>query len=164
MFSLPMPRKSPRFLSGTGDRACQKSLFDKLSNANRGAGVAFEKAARCGAHNLCAACAQIPHLPGVGCFVRDTRPRTKLIHTLFRRARRNSTRFFDKLSRGAAAPLLFHFPRTAKNGRSERKFQKTVAVLRKIWYTDKLDRDLARRDEARCGLTAFTATPDSRSG
>jgi len=26
-----------------------KSLFDKLSNANRGAGFAFEKAARCGA-------------------------------------------------------------------------------------------------------------------
>ena len=75
-----------------------------------------------------------------------------------------SKRLFDKLSRGATAPLLFHFPRTAKNGRSERKFQKTVAVLRKIWYTDKLDRHLARRDEARCGLTAFTATPDSRSG
>ena len=57
------------------------------------AGFAFEKAAPGCAHNLCAHCAQIPHLPGVVCFVRCTRHRTKPIHTLFRRARRNSTRF-----------------------------------------------------------------------
>ena len=81
----------------TGAASLSKSLFDKLSNANRGAGFAFEKAAPGCAHNLCAACAQIPHLPGVLCFVRGSRPRTKPIHILFRRARRNSTRFFDSL-------------------------------------------------------------------
>ena len=46
------------------------NLLDTLSNTNRGAGFAFEKAAPGCAHNLCAVCAQIPHLPGVGCFVR----------------------------------------------------------------------------------------------
>ena len=82
-----------------------KSLFDKLSNANRGAGFAFEKAARCGAHNLCAACAQIPHLHPVMCFVRCTRHRTKQIDILFAPAGANSTRFFDKL-KGDAFPRL----------------------------------------------------------
>ena len=46
------------------------NLLDTLSNTNRGAGFAFEKVAPGCAHNLCAACAQIPHLPGVLCFVR----------------------------------------------------------------------------------------------
>ena len=87
----------------TGAASLSKSLFDKLSNANRGAGFAFEEAAPGCAHNLCAACAQIPHLPGVLCFVRGSRPRTKPIHILFRRARRNSTRFFDSLSLFTAA-------------------------------------------------------------
>ena len=47
-----------------------KKSFDMFSNANRGAWFAFEKAAPAYAHNLCAACAQIPHLSGVACFVR----------------------------------------------------------------------------------------------
>ena len=103
-------KKRPSCNHAGGASACQKSLFDKLSNANRGAGFAFEKAAPGCAHNLCAVCAQIPHLPGVLCFVRGTRPRTKPIHTLFRRARRNSTRFFDSLKRVDAKrhpPALF---------------------------------------------------------
>ena len=67
-----------------------------------GAWFAFEKAAPGCAHNLCACCAQIQHLPGVLCFVRCTRHRTKPIYTLFRRARRNSTRFFDSLTKSAS--------------------------------------------------------------
>ena len=63
-------------------------------------GSRLKKAAcRC-AHNLCANCAQIPHLRHVVCFARRTRRRAKRIHTLFRRARRNSTRFFDRLKTG----------------------------------------------------------------
>ena len=59
-------------------------------------GSRLKKAAcRC-AHNLCANCAQIPHLRHVVCFVRRTRRRTKRIDTLFRRARRNAARFFDR--------------------------------------------------------------------
>ena len=76
-----------------------KSIFDNLSNANRGAWFAFEETAWCCAHNLRAVCAQIPHLHHAVCFVRGTRPRTKRILILFRRARRNSTRFLQ-----AAAP------------------------------------------------------------
>ena len=80
-----------------------KSFFDKLSNANRVAGFAFEKAAPGCAHNLCAFCAQIPHLPGVSCFVRCTRHRTKPIYILFAPAGANSTRFFDSLRAGNSA-------------------------------------------------------------
>ena len=72
-------------------------------------------ACRC-AHNLCANCAQIPHLRRVVCFVRRTRRRTKRMDTLFRRARRNSTRFFDRLSAGTMFRRFFS-PRRGEHGR-----------------------------------------------
>ena len=75
-----------------------KSIFDKLSIANRGAWFAFEETAWCCAHNLRAVCAQIPHLHHAVCFVRGTRPRTKQIDFPFAPAGANSTRFFDSLS------------------------------------------------------------------
>ena len=101
-----------------------KSLFDKLSNANRGAGFAFEQAARCGAHNLCAACAQIPHLHPVMCFVRCTRHRTKQIDILFAPAGANSTRFFDKLKGDAFRRLLkiLCFIQRLRSGRSRHRY------------------------------------------
>ena len=86
-----------------------KILFEKLSNAIRFAAIAFEKAARCGAHKFCTAGAKFPHLHRVECFARRTRRRAKPIHILFRRARRNSTRFCRTV-----APLeraaLFYYP------------------------------------------------------
>ena len=79
--------------------ACQKAFLTSSQTRTAWAWFAFEKAAPGCAHNLCAACAQIPHLPGVACFVRGTRPRTKQIDILFAPAGANSTRFFDSLSR-----------------------------------------------------------------
>ena len=88
-----------------GSELVKKVFMTSSQTRTAGAGFAFEKAAPGCAHNLCAHCAQIPHLPGVACFVRGSRPRTKPIYILFRRARRNSTRFFDSLN-GAAVWLL----------------------------------------------------------
>ena len=86
-----------------------KILFEKLSNVIRFAAIAFEKAARCGAHKFCTVGAKFPHLHRVECFARRTRRRAKPIHILFRRARRNSTRFCRTV-----APLeraaLFYYP------------------------------------------------------
>ena len=160
--------------------APSSACTDKLSNANRGLGSRLKRL-HPAARIICARLAHKFHTCRAFCVLSDAAAfRKSAGGTFLAQAEaampRGGTTWcaspcaaklyevFDSLSRGATAPLLFHFPRTAKNGRSERKFQKTVAVLRKIWYTDKLDRDLARRDGARCGLTAFTATPDSRSG
>ncbi len=83
----------------------------------------LKRLASCCAHNLCAAGTQIPHLQDVKCFVRRTRRRAKQIYILFRRARRNSTRFFDRLKRrrvtGRAAALFSLF-RTAGIGSGHR--------------------------------------------
>ena len=60
-------------------------------------GSRLKKAAcRC-VHNLYANRAQISHLRHVMCFARRTRRRTKQVDISFRRARRNSTRFFDRM-------------------------------------------------------------------
>ncbi len=82
----------------TGRTELVKKVFLTSSQTRSASlGSRLKKAAcRC-AHNLCANCAQIPHLRHVVCFARRTRRRAKRIQTLFRRARRNSTRFFDRL-------------------------------------------------------------------
>ena len=88
---IPVPK-------GTGIFALVKKVFLTSSQTRSASlGSRLKKAAcRC-ANNLRANCAQILHLRHVMCFARRTRRRAKRIHTLFRRARRNSTRFFDRL-------------------------------------------------------------------
>ena len=93
-----------------------KSLFNKLSNANRGAGFAFEKAAPGCAHNLCAACAQIPHLPGVLCFVRC------------RSVQKKCQWHFFSVGRSGYAARGNHVVRIAVRGETLRGFL-TVCVL-----------------------------------
>ena len=68
-----------------------------LTLAYRFAGLAFEEFAPCCAHNFHAEGVEIPHLQGVKRFARRTRRRAKQINILFRRVRRNSTRFFNRL-------------------------------------------------------------------
>ena len=68
------------------------------------------KAAPGSAHNLCAACAQIPHLPGVLCFVRG------------RSVQKKCRRHFFSVGRSGYAARGNHVGRIAVRGETLRGF------------------------------------------
>ena len=83
----------------------KKVFLTRAQTENASLVFRLKRLASCCAHNLCAAGTQIPHLQDVTCFARRTRRQAKQIYILFRRARRNSTRFFDSSAAGIPVAL-----------------------------------------------------------